>query len=73
MILDRFLLTDRVVLVTGAANGIGRAIALGAARFGAHVAICDRDAPNLAGAAAVGCCAGGHLRPDGGRPVCTSR
>jgi 3-oxoacyl-[acyl-carrier protein] reductase len=46
------LLTDRVVVVTGAANGIGRAIAVGAARFGAHVAICDRDADNLASAAA---------------------
>ena len=41
------LLTDRDVVVTGAANGIGRAIALSAARFGAHVAICDRDQPNL--------------------------
>ncbi len=46
------LLTERVVVVTGAANGIGRAIAVGAARFGAHVAICDRDADNLASAAA---------------------
>jgi len=41
------LLTDRVVVVTGAAVGIGEAIALAAARFGAHVAICDRDVPNL--------------------------
>jgi NAD(P)-dependent dehydrogenase (short-subunit alcohol dehydrogenase family) len=41
------LLTDRVVAVTGAANGIGRAIAQGAARFGAHVAVCDRDGTNL--------------------------
>lgn len=47
------LLTDRVVVVTGAANGIGRAIALGAARFGAHVALCDRDADQLASAAAA--------------------
>ena len=46
------LLSDRIVVVTGAANGIGRAIGLGAARFGAHVAICDRDADNLASAAA---------------------
>lgn len=41
------LLTDRVVLVTGAAVGIGEAVALAAARFGAHVAICDRDVLNL--------------------------
>jgi NAD(P)-dependent dehydrogenase (short-subunit alcohol dehydrogenase family) len=42
------LLTDRVAVVTGAANGIGRGIALAMARFGAHVAVCDRGAANLA-------------------------
>jgi 3-oxoacyl-[acyl-carrier protein] reductase len=41
------LLTDRVAIVTGAAVGIGEAIALAYARFGAHVAVCDRDVPNL--------------------------
>jgi len=41
------LLTDRVAVVTGAAVGIGEAIAVALARFGAHVAICDRDVPNL--------------------------
>jgi 3-oxoacyl-[acyl-carrier protein] reductase len=41
------LLTDRVAIVTGAAVGIGEAIALSFARFGAHVAICDRDVANL--------------------------
>ncbi len=41
------LLTDRVAVVTGAAVGIGEATALALARFGAHVAICDRDVPNL--------------------------
>ncbi len=41
------LLTDRIAVVTGAAVGIGEAIAGAFARFGAHVAICDRDVPNL--------------------------
>ena len=41
------LLTDRVAVVTGAAVGIGEAIATAVARFGAHVAMCDRDVANL--------------------------
>lgn len=45
------LLTDRIAVVTGAAQGIGRATALGLARFGAHVAICDRKAEGLASTA----------------------
>ena len=49
---DAILLTDRVAVVTGAAAGIGRAIALALARFGAHVAVCDRDGANLATAQA---------------------
>jgi NAD(P)-dependent dehydrogenase (short-subunit alcohol dehydrogenase family) len=36
------LLTDRVVVVTGAARGIGRATARMCAAFGARVAVCDR-------------------------------
>jgi NAD(P)-dependent dehydrogenase (short-subunit alcohol dehydrogenase family) len=36
------LLTDKVAIVTGAAQGIGEATALALARFGAHVAVCDR-------------------------------
>ena len=44
---DGMLLTDRVAVVTGAAQGIGQATASALARFGADVAICDRDAEGL--------------------------
>lgn len=44
---DSVLLTDRVVVVSGAAQGIGAAVALGCARFGADVAICDRNEEGL--------------------------
>ncbi|HSS09450.1 MAG TPA: SDR family oxidoreductase, partial [Acidimicrobiales bacterium] len=46
------LLTDRVAVVTGAAVGIGAATAIALARFGADVAICDRDADGMAVTAA---------------------
>lgn len=45
------LLEGRVALVTGAAVGLGEAIAITFAHFGADVAICDRDAENLAATA----------------------
>ncbi len=45
---ETVLLTGRVAVVTGAAQGIGAAIATTFARFGADVVICDRDADGLA-------------------------
>jgi NAD(P)-dependent dehydrogenase (short-subunit alcohol dehydrogenase family) len=42
------LLTDRVAVVTGAARGIGEAVARGLARFGADLAVCDREPGGLA-------------------------
>ena len=44
---ERVLLTDKVALVTGAAVGIGAAIATAFANFGAHLVLCDRDTDNL--------------------------
>ena len=45
------LLTGQVVVVTGAAQGIGKATALSAASFGADLAICDRKEEGLAATA----------------------
>jgi 3-oxoacyl-[acyl-carrier protein] reductase len=45
------LLEGRVAVVTGAARGIGQAIAEAFARFGADVALCDRDAEGLSASA----------------------
>jgi 3-oxoacyl-[acyl-carrier protein] reductase len=46
-------LDGRIAIVTGAAAGIGEAIALAYARFGADLAICDRDVEGMARVAAV--------------------
>jgi 3-oxoacyl-[acyl-carrier protein] reductase len=45
-------LAGKVAVVTGAARGLGRAIALTFARFGADLALCDRQAEDLAAVAA---------------------
>ena len=45
---ESVLLTGRLGVVTGAAQGIGAGIATTFAAFGADVAICDRDADGLA-------------------------
>ncbi len=44
---ERILLDDRVAIVTGAAAGIGAATARAMARFGAAVALVDRDQAGL--------------------------
>jgi NAD(P)-dependent dehydrogenase (short-subunit alcohol dehydrogenase family) len=53
----------RVIAITGASAGIGRATALRLARDGAAVAICARRADLLATAAAEITAAGGHALP----------
>src|SRR5665213_85864 len=46
-ILDRFLLSDRVALITGAGRGIGAAIAVAFAQAGGDVAITARTESQL--------------------------
>src|SRR5262249_23563079 len=54
-------LSGRVTLVTGASRGIGRAIALDAARAGSDLALVARDAAKLAAVAAEAEAAGGRV------------
>lgn len=46
-------LTGQRAVITGAAMGLGQAIALSFARFGADLALCDRDATGLEATAAL--------------------
>ena len=54
--MDETRLRDRRVLITGAASGIGRALAEGAMQAGAHVTLLDRNADALADVASRGRC-----------------
>ena len=55
-----FDLTGRVALVTGAARGLGRAIALGLARLGADLIVIDRDGEGAAEVAVEAQASGGR-------------
>ncbi len=59
---DDVRLRDRIAIVTGAAVGIGAAIAETYARFGADLALCDRDADGLAATAERARAAGQRVR-----------
>jgi NAD(P)-dependent dehydrogenase (short-subunit alcohol dehydrogenase family) len=41
VILDKFRLTDRVSIITGAASGIGKSLAKGLAEAGSHIVVAD--------------------------------
>lgn len=52
MILSKFELTDKVVIVTGSGRGIGKGIALGMAEAGADVVTCARTVEEIEATAA---------------------
>ena len=57
------ILRDRVVLVTGGGTGIGRAIALGMAGYGAHLVLASRNLDNLRAVATEVEAQGGQALP----------
>jgi 3-oxoacyl-[acyl-carrier protein] reductase len=61
---DSILLNGRRAVVTGAGQGIGAAIATTLARFGADLAICDRDADGLGATAGAIAAAGRHAHAE---------
>ncbi len=58
------LLTGRRAVVTGAARGIGAAVATTLAHFGADLAVCDRDADGLGRTSAEIGAAGRHVHAE---------
>jgi 3-oxoacyl-[acyl-carrier protein] reductase len=56
---DAFRLDEKVIVITGAARGLGRSMALGFASFGARVMLCDRMGDELADTAAAVAALGG--------------
>jgi NAD(P)-dependent dehydrogenase (short-subunit alcohol dehydrogenase family) len=57
---EDFRLDGKVVVVTGAAQGIGESVAVSAANVGADVALCDRDEASLGRVAELVTGAGGR-------------
>src|SRR5678815_1436353 len=51
LVTERMRLAGRTAVITGAANGIGRAIAVSLARRGCHLALADVDETGMAATA----------------------
>ena len=59
---DRMILRDRTAVVTGAASGIGRAVAISLARRGCHLALADINEAQLSETAKLAASHGQSLR-----------